>query len=62
MVGRAVIARGVAGHAEIARTLEMPVATGEIHATRWDFRAPIEQRRPISCNPMLACWVASPNG
>jgi L-alanine-DL-glutamate epimerase-like enolase superfamily enzyme len=28
----------VAGHAEIARTLEMPVATGEIHATRWDFR------------------------
>ncbi len=34
----------VAGHAEIARTLEMPVATGEIHATRWDFRALIEQR------------------
>lgn len=28
----------VAGHAEIARALEMPVATGEIHATRWDFR------------------------
>src|SRR5215471_7058962 len=34
----------VAGHAEIARTLEMPVATGEIHATRWDFRALIEQQ------------------
>jgi L-alanine-DL-glutamate epimerase-like enolase superfamily enzyme len=34
----------VAGHAEIARTLEMPVATGEIHATRWDFRALIEQK------------------
>jgi L-alanine-DL-glutamate epimerase-like enolase superfamily enzyme len=34
----------VAGHAEIARSLEMPVATGEIHATRWDFRALIEQR------------------
>lgn len=34
----------IAGHAEIARTLEMPVATGEIHATRWDFRALIEQR------------------
>lgn len=32
----------IAGHAEIARTLEMPVATGEIHATRWDFRAIIE--------------------
>src|SRR5215211_2249011 len=28
----------VAGHAEIARVLEIPVATGEIHATRWDFR------------------------
>ncbi len=34
----------IAGHAEIARTLEMPVATGEIHATRWDFRAIIEQQ------------------
>jgi L-alanine-DL-glutamate epimerase-like enolase superfamily enzyme len=34
----------IAGHAEIARTLEMPVATGEIHATRWDFRDLIEQR------------------
>jgi L-alanine-DL-glutamate epimerase-like enolase superfamily enzyme len=34
----------VAGHAEIARRLEMPVATGEIHATRWDFRALIEQQ------------------
>jgi L-alanine-DL-glutamate epimerase-like enolase superfamily enzyme len=34
----------VAGHAEIARALEMPVATGEIHATRWDFRALIEQK------------------
>jgi L-alanine-DL-glutamate epimerase-like enolase superfamily enzyme len=34
----------IAGHAEIARTLEMPVATGEIHATRWDFRALIEQQ------------------
>jgi len=34
----------VAGHAEIARTLEMPVATGEIHATRWDFRDLVAQR------------------
>lgn len=34
----------IAGHAEIARCLEMPVATGEIHATRWDFRAIIEQQ------------------
>ena len=34
----------IAGHAEIARTLETPVATGEIHATRWDFRDLIAQR------------------
>ena len=34
----------IAGHAEIARTLETPVATGEIHATRWDFRDLIERR------------------
>jgi L-alanine-DL-glutamate epimerase-like enolase superfamily enzyme len=34
----------LAGHAEIARTLDVPVATGEIHATRWDFRELITQR------------------
>ena len=34
----------IAGHAEIARTLEIPVATGEIHATRWDFRDLIAQQ------------------
>ncbi|GIX49222.1 MAG: racemase [Candidatus Tectimicrobiota bacterium] len=33
----------IAGHAEIARSLDMPVATGEIHATRWDFRDLIVQ-------------------
>lgn len=27
----------VEGHAELARILETPVATGEIHQTRWDF-------------------------
>ncbi len=27
----------VEGHAELARVLETPVATGEIHQTRWDF-------------------------
>jgi L-alanine-DL-glutamate epimerase-like enolase superfamily enzyme len=27
----------IAGHAELARTLETPVATGEIHQTRWEF-------------------------
>ena len=34
----------VAGHAEVARVLEIPVATGEIHATRWDFRDLIAQK------------------
>jgi L-alanine-DL-glutamate epimerase-like enolase superfamily enzyme len=34
----------ITGHAEIARTLEIPVATGEIHATRWDFRDLIAQQ------------------
>lgn len=34
----------IAGHHEIARTLEMPVATGEIHATRWDFQALLRDR------------------
>jgi L-alanine-DL-glutamate epimerase-like enolase superfamily enzyme len=28
----------IAGHAEVARALSFPVATGEIHATRWEFR------------------------
>lgn len=32
------------GHSEISRTLEMPVATGEIHATRWDFEALLRNR------------------
>jgi len=27
----------IAGHAELARILETPVATGEIHQTRWEF-------------------------
>src|SRR5205814_1897031 len=34
----------VAGHAEIARVLDIPVATGEIHATRWDFRERISSQ------------------
>jgi L-alanine-DL-glutamate epimerase-like enolase superfamily enzyme len=34
----------IAGHAEVARALETPVATGEIHQTRWDFRDLIERR------------------
>ncbi|WP_131736041.1 mandelate racemase/muconate lactonizing enzyme family protein [Actinomadura roseirufa] len=34
----------IAGHAELARVLETPVATGEIHQTRHEFRALIEHR------------------
>jgi L-alanine-DL-glutamate epimerase-like enolase superfamily enzyme len=33
----------IAGHAELAATLETPVASGEIHQTRWDFAALIER-------------------
>jgi L-alanine-DL-glutamate epimerase-like enolase superfamily enzyme len=32
------------GHAELARTLETPVATGELHQTRWEFAQLIERR------------------
>ena len=34
----------ISGHAAVARALDMPVATGEIHATRWEFAALIEQQ------------------
>src|SRR5262249_23713966 len=34
----------IAGHAELARTLEAQVATGELHQTRWEFAQLIERR------------------
>ena len=34
----------VQGHAEVAATVATPVATGEIHATRWDFLQLIQQQ------------------
>jgi L-alanine-DL-glutamate epimerase-like enolase superfamily enzyme len=34
----------LAGHAAIARQLPIPIATGEIHATRWDFRDILAER------------------
>ena len=34
----------IAGHARVASAIATPVATGEIHQTRWDFRALVEQR------------------
>lgn len=33
----------VAGHARVTAALETPGATGEIHQTRWDFRALVER-------------------
>lgn len=42
------------GHAEVARTLEMPVATGEIHATRWEFRQLIEHHSADILQPDAA--------
>ena len=32
----------IAGHAEVARAVRTPVATGEIHATRWEFQQLID--------------------
>ena len=34
----------IQGHAEVARAVRTPVATGEIHATRWDFQELVRQK------------------
>lgn len=34
----------IPGHAEVAAAVSIPLATGEIHASRWDFRDIIAQR------------------
>ena len=34
----------IRGHAEVAAAVRMPVATGEIHATRWDFQELVDKR------------------
>jgi len=44
----------VAGHAELARQIAIPVATGEIHQTRWDFRDLLEQRAAAILQPDAA--------
>lgn len=44
----------VAGHAEVARALDMPVATGEIHSSRWDFRDLIQARAADILQPDAA--------
>jgi L-alanine-DL-glutamate epimerase-like enolase superfamily enzyme len=38
-----VLADDIAGCAEVARAIRIPVATGENHYTRWEFRALLEQ-------------------
>ncbi|MVU80578.1 mandelate racemase/muconate lactonizing enzyme family protein [Nocardia sp. ET3-3] len=48
----------VAGHAELARTIRTPVATGEIHQTRWEFRPLIEAGIPVlQCDAGVAGGV-----
>jgi L-alanine-DL-glutamate epimerase-like enolase superfamily enzyme len=34
----------ITGHAALARQLDLPIATGEIHQTRWEFRDLIERQ------------------
>ena len=41
----------VRGHAVVAKALATPVATGEIHATRWDFLDLIERRAAAVLQP-----------
>jgi L-alanine-DL-glutamate epimerase-like enolase superfamily enzyme len=44
----------VEGHRAIARDIETPVATGEIHQTRWDFRQLLERRAADLLQPDAA--------
>jgi L-alanine-DL-glutamate epimerase-like enolase superfamily enzyme len=44
----------VRGHAELAATVETPIATGEIHQTRWDFARLIECRAADILQPDVA--------
>jgi L-alanine-DL-glutamate epimerase-like enolase superfamily enzyme len=44
----------IEGHAEIARSLDMPVATGEIHSSRYDFRDLIAARAADILQPDAA--------
>jgi L-alanine-DL-glutamate epimerase-like enolase superfamily enzyme len=44
----------VEGHRAIAREIETPVATGEIHQTRWDFRQLLEREAADLLQPDVA--------
>ncbi len=39
------------GHAEIVRNVDVPVATGEIHGTRWDFALLVERKAASVLQP-----------
>src|SRR5262249_2796194 len=41
----------IAGHADLASQIDIPVATGEIHQTRWDFRELLERRAAAILQP-----------
>ena len=41
----------IQGHAQVAASVTTPVATGEIHATRWDFLNLVEQRAAAILQP-----------
>jgi len=44
----------IAGHAAIAAAVNVPIATGEIHSTRWDFRQLIQQHAADILQPDVA--------
>jgi L-alanine-DL-glutamate epimerase-like enolase superfamily enzyme len=46
----------VAGHAELVRRADTPIATGEIHQTRWDFRS-LHEARAMHINQADAAVV-----
>ncbi|WP_327146054.1 mandelate racemase/muconate lactonizing enzyme family protein [Nocardia sp. NBC_01327] len=48
----------IAGHAELSHTVRTPIATGEIHQTRWEFRPLIESGIPVlQCDAAVAGGV-----
>ena len=51
------------GHARVAAAVATPVATGEIHATRWDFLQLVDRRAAAVLQPATpGSAAASPNG
>ena len=44
----------ITGHAAIAAAVDVPIATGEIHSSRWDFRRLIEEHAADILQPDVA--------